>query len=114
MRTVTIFFLSIFFSLSLLNASPERGNNSLDVLRNEVVRLFETNTISFPDIKEQDVTVGFLINARNELIVLDISGDCTAACDYVRQVINYHKIKFIEAKQLTRYTITFHLVKEES
>ncbi len=114
MRTFQLaaIILSLSF-ISPLTASPGKGNNSLAILKKEVVQLFQKNTIPFPDIPDQEITVGFLINARNELIVIDVNGDSASACEYVKQVLNYNRVKYNQAKQLTRYTITIHLVKEK-
>ena len=98
---------------SLLSATPARGNNSLGVLKKEVAHFFQKNSAQFPDIPDQDVTVGFLINARGELIILDVNGDSASACEFVRQVLNYNRVKYTQTEQLTRYTITIHLVKEK-
>jgi len=112
----TFFLAAITLTLTIispLTASPGKGNNSLDILKKEVVQLFQKYAVQFPDIPDQEVTVGFLINARNELIVIDINGDSASACEYVKQVLNYNRVKYNQEKQLTRYTITIHLVKEK-
>jgi hypothetical protein len=113
MRTLLIAAISIMLSsLSPLFASSERDDNSLIVLKKEVTRLFHSNSITYPDIPDQDVTVGFLINARNELIILDVTGNSNSACEYVKQVLNYNRVKFNQEKQLTRYSLTIHLINE--
>ncbi|MEP6646412.1 MAG: hypothetical protein ABJC12_04935 [Saprospiraceae bacterium] len=101
------------FIVSGVNASPGRVNTSLDVLKKEVTRLIQKNKTRLADMPEQDIEVGFLINAKNELIILDVNGDSTSACEYVKQILNYNKVKFCQAKQLTRYSIKIHLVKEK-
>lgn len=114
MKTLLITILSIILSsLSPIFGSSERDDNSLIVLKKEVARLFHSNTVKYPDITDQDVTVGFLINAKNELIVLDVTGNSNSACEYVKQVLSYNRVKFNQEKQLTRYSLTIHLVKEK-
>ncbi len=114
MRTfipVTLFLLFLL-PVSLL-ATPVKGYNSLVVLKKEVESILRKNISQFPDARDQAVTVGFMINAKDELIVLDVDSDSTSACDYVKEVLNYRKVKYCQAKQLTRYTLTIHLVKEK-
>ncbi len=108
---------TLFLTISLLFPSfipvlAADGRDSLDMLQKEVTGLFRKNAIPFPDIIDQEITVGFLINARNELIILDVDGDSTEACDYVKQVLSYKKVKFNQARQLTRYEIKLQLVKQ--
>lgn len=109
-----IVILAIFIinaaSLTPICASPVRGDNSIDVLRKEVTKLVQNNAILLPDIVDQVVTVGFLINARNELIILDVNGDSASACAYVKQILNYNKVKYNQVRQLTRYSIKIRLV----
>ena len=113
MRTLLIAAISILLSsFSPIFASSDRDDNSLIVLKKEVARLFQLNSLKCPDNQDQDVTVGFLINAKNELILLDVTGDSNSACEYVKQVLNYNRVRFNPEKQLTRYSLTIHLVKE--
>lgn len=107
-----LLFLSLFFTVSTLElkAEPNPSNSSLSALQKQIYILFTRTDVSFPDIPEQDVQIGFMINARNEIIVLDINGDSGPACAYVKQVLNYQKVKFTQARQLTRYNITIHLM----
>jgi hypothetical protein len=118
-RTMMKYFLrKAVLSLFILNmilptfgkASPVRGNNTIDVLRKEVTKLVQKKAILSTDFIDQVVTVGFMINARNELIVMDVNGDSASACAHVKQILNYHKVKYNQMRQLTRYSITIHLV----
>lgn len=106
---LAIFMISLAFSTPV-NASPVRSNTSLDVLRKEVTKWVQNNAIPIPDVVDQVVTVGFMINAKKELIILDITGDSAPACAYVKQVLNYNKVKYNQARQLTRYSIKIRLV----
>ena len=96
-----------------LSASENKPENSVENLRKEVMQLFQKKNADFPDIQDQAVTVDFLINARNELIVVDVKGDSAKGCEFVKQVLNYSKVRYNQVKQLTGYTITIHLVKEK-
>ncbi|HZV71990.1 MAG TPA: hypothetical protein VFG10_20775 [Saprospiraceae bacterium] len=107
--TITMFILNLI-ALTPVHASPLRGDNPLNVLRNEISKIIrdkvDLSTTTFDDV----VTVGFLINARNELIILDVNGDSEKACTHVKQVLNYTRVKYNQARQLTRYSIKIHLV----
>jgi len=107
------FFLFLISLHSPLKASPERGDPRLDVLKKEVTKILQKNTDGLPEVAGHEVTVGFLINARNEVIILDVNGDSAAACEYVKQILNYNKVKFCQARQLIRYSVTIHLVSEK-
>ncbi|MEO6133337.1 MAG: hypothetical protein ABIQ02_15965 [Saprospiraceae bacterium] len=97
--------------LSKINASSIRVNPSPDVLKKEVTKLIQNKMRLYENFSEQDVTIGFMINAKNELIILDVMGDSTSACEYVKQVLNYNKVKYQQARQLTRYSIKIRLMK---
>ena len=107
----TIFLLPF---TTLLSAVPVKSSNSFEILRKEVIQLFSKTNLKFPEIPNQAVTVGFLVNAKNELIITDVNGQCDAACEYVKSVLNFKKVKYCQAKQLTRYVITIQLVKDRS
>lgn len=113
MRTLFLLLITLTVSAVMpLMAKPVVGNDTLALLKREVVALFNKNLPDFPEMENQQVTVGFLLNAKNEIIVLDVEGENIAACDYVRDVLNFQKVKFDHARQLTRYQITIHLVKD--
>ncbi len=107
-----ILFLALFFTVPglELRAESNPSNSSLSALQRQIYSLFKRTEVSFPEIPEQDVQIGFMINARNEVIVLDINGDSGPACEYVKQVLNFQKVKFTQERQLTRYNITIHLI----
>ena len=107
----TVFLLPF---TTLLSAAPVKWSNSFEILRKEVMQLFNKTTLQFPEIPDQSVTVGFLVNAKNELIITDVNGQCETACEYVKSVLNFKKVKYSQAKQLTRYVITIQLIKDRS
>lgn len=81
-------------------------------LQKEVVELFSKHHKNFPDIVEQSVTVSFMINAKSEVVIVDVEGISPEACEYVRKVLSYKKVKFREDKQLTSYSVKIHLVRD--
>ncbi len=113
MRTLFILFISLFVTPAPeVLAKSFNGTDSLEVLHREVIQLFKNYQVTLPDEPEQDITVNFLLNAKNEIIILDVHGDSANACDYVREVLNYRKVKFDQARQLIQYTITIHLIRD--
>ena len=115
MRTLFFFILTLSLSFaSPLTAKSERKTDSVEALQREVVEIFKNNPIKFDGPDAHDVTVGFLINAKNEIIILDINGEHAPACNFVKQVLNYRKIKYNQSRQLIRYSIKIHLVSDEA
>jgi hypothetical protein len=114
MKTFFILFQLLFIAFaSPVIAKTGNGADSLEALQREVVQFFNKTWANYPDFGNQNVTVGFLINAKNELIILDMTGENPEACEYVKQILSYQKVKYNQAKQLTRYSITINLVKSE-
>src|SRR5688572_1507400 len=104
MRFFTLLLLTItLHSTTSLLANQEYGKDSLAALQKEVLQLFHLHRYDFPDINDQVIDVGFMINAKSELIILDVEGESDVACDYVKEVLNYKKLKFNQARQLIRY-----------
>jgi len=62
----------------------------------------------------QEVELSFLLNAKNEIVILDITGDSDEVCNYVREVLSYKKVKFRQARQLTSYSIKIQIVSNYS
>ena len=111
-----LFFFILSFSLSFaspLTAKPNRKTDPVESLQREVVEIFKNNPIQFDGTAKHEVTVGFLINAKNEIIILDVNGENEPACNFVKRVLNYRKIKYAQSRQLIRYSIKIHLVGDE-
>ena len=110
---------TIFFSILLLGsllsfpakmeASPKTSPTA--ILHEEISDLLKNADLSFLDNETEVVTIDFVINARNEIVVLHTDGDNSRACDYVKEVLNFRKVKFKQAKQLTPYTVNIRLIK---
>ena len=113
MRTI-LFTAALAILASSTMAADVKWHDSIVTLQKEVVQLFEIHRSKLPDLGSEDVTVGFMINAKKEIIVLDVKGNSTSACDYVKEVLNYKKVRYNQAKLLTPYTITIRLVNEKN
>ena len=98
--------------LSKVNATASGKPDTLASLQREVTQLFEKHKYDLPQVPPQEVELGFLINAQNEIIITDVRGDSDAACAFVKEVLNYKKLKFNNGRQLTRYAIKIHLLKD--
>ena len=110
----TLFLLGTFF-ISLTTtvlANVENNPDPVDDLKQEVVKIFEKHNHRFPDIEPQEVSIGFMINAKNELVIMDVQGNSVDACDYVKRVLNYRKVKYQQSKQLTGYSLKIQLVND--
>jgi hypothetical protein len=57
------------------------------------------------------ISIEFLVNARNEVVILDVCGRDEKACAFIRNLLNYRTIKFTETKQLTPYSLDIRLVR---
>lgn len=112
MKTLLIqmLFLSSFtFISSSMDAGPRTSPTT--VLHQEISSLFKDRNLSFLSNDSELVTVDFLINAKNEIVVLHTEGNSTAACNYVKELLNFKKVKFRQAKQLTPYAVNIRLIK---
>ena len=93
------------------NAETNKPKSSADQLRKEVSDFFKNKDLTFLENPAEIVNVSFLINPKNELVILDVTGGDSAACDYVRQVLNFQQVKYTQARQLTRYVVDIRLVR---
>ena len=94
---------------SIMEARPKTSPTA--ILHQEISDLLKNADLSFLDSETETVTVDFVINARNEIVVLHTTGDNTFACDFVKKELNFRKVKFKQAKQLTPYTVNIQLIK---
>jgi hypothetical protein len=115
MKTILFLFLiaqsALAQSFLPVQAKPKE---SLSALQREVVSVFKKHAdVAAFIFEEQDIEVGFMVNARNELIIQDVTADSDELCAYVKEVLAFKKIKFTEAKPLQRYTITFRINRQD-
>jgi hypothetical protein len=112
MKTILIqmlFLSSFMFVSSSMDAGPR--TSTITVLHQEISSFLENRDFSFLESDIELVTVDFLINAKNEIVVLHTEGHSTAACNYVKELLNFKKVKFRQAKQLTPYVVNIRLIK---
>ncbi len=102
--------LTFILFTSPLTAKDCNDKDSLTLLRKEIVQFIKKHNVEFADSSLQDVTIGFMINAKKEIIVLDVKGDNTAVCAHLKEALNYRTVKFNQSRQLIRYSITVQLL----
>lgn len=112
MKTILIQMLlwSSFLALpAALDAGPR--TSPISVLHQEISSLLKDRNLHFLENDAELVTVDFLINAKNEIVVLHTEGNSLSACNYVKEILNFKKVKFRQAKQLTPYVVNIKLIK---
>ena len=112
MKTILIQMLllsSFMFAPLTMDAGPRTSPTA--VLHQEISSFLKNRNLSFLKNDAELVRVDFLINAKNEIVVLHTEGNSAAACDYVKEVLNFKKVKFRQAKQLTPYVVNIRLIK---
>ena|SRR5687767_3113434 len=107
-----VIFLLALSEPTLGNSAQEK--DSLPALQKELVQILKNNQISMEKSPMQEVELSFLLNAKNEIVILDITGDSDEVCNYVREVLCYKKVKFRQARQLTSYSIKIQIVSNYS
>lgn len=108
--------LTLLLSLVLFVSGPLAANAdnpvNTDRLQKEIEGIVKKGTMKFMEADTEEVTVHFLINAQNELVIFDATGDNEAACDHVKERLNYKQVKFKQARQLTPYEINIKFVRD--
>ncbi len=107
--TVALILIGTFFKLESAKALETVTNQKL---QKEITNLVKNHTLTNMEADTEDVTVHFIINAQNELVIFDAYGDNEEVCAHVKDVLSYKQVRFRQAKQLTPYTINIRFVKE--
>ena len=108
---ILLFAFSFAFAFPL-HANTFKPRSSADQLRKEVAAFFKSKDLSFLDKNVEVVSVSFLINSKNELVIFNVSGEDSDACDYVKEVLNFQKINYTAAKPMAKYAVDIRLVRE--
>ena len=107
---IPLLFLSSFFAfLPSTEAAPRKS--TIDVLHQEISSMLSNRNLSFLDHDAEVVTIDFMINAKNEIVIVHTYGNSPAACDYVKDILNFRKVKYRQTKQLTPYVVNIRLIK---
>ena len=99
----------VAFAQNLVSPNGSK-KSSLDDLKKKIVVLITQHAKVNPyEFEDQEVHIGFLINANNEIVIQDVESDSEDACAYIREVLSFRKIKYPDARQLRLYTISIRL-----
>jgi hypothetical protein len=99
-----------------MNPSPVKAGSPTETnqLKKEIERIARNGNLDLKGADTQEVTVHFLINARQELIVFETSGDNEEACARVKEALNYKQVRYKQARQLTPYEISIRFVNRST
>jgi hypothetical protein len=109
-------FLSLFLMANMSMALPSiaradaPSNNTL--LSKEIKSIVKRNTPEDVKASYDVVTIRFLINAQNELVIFEATGQNEATCQRVKEILNYRQVKYKSAKQLVPYEISIRFMPE--
>ena len=108
----TMILLALSFGLAFIDPTPaSAGNrNEPDQLRKEIERIARNGKLVLNGTGTQEVTVHFQINAQQELVVFDITGENEDACQRVKEALNYKQVRYKQVKQLTPYEVKIRFV----
>jgi len=112
MKRSLILLLALCFAFVYPLQAHTIKPRTVDQLRTEVAAFFKSKDLSFLDKNVEMVSVSFLINAKNELVIFNVSGNDADACDYVKEVLNFQKVNYSSAKPLAKYEVDIRLVKD--
>jgi hypothetical protein len=107
--TAGLILISSFIKIESAQALEPITNQKL---QKEITNLVKNHTLTNMEADTEDVTVHFVINAQNELVIFDAYGDNQEVCDHVKDVLSFRQVKYRQAKQLTPYTINIRFVKD--
>lgn len=113
-------FITCLLLFALSGLAPYTASGALRVeplpneLREELESIMARKDLSFLDSDVAVISIEFLVNARNEVVILDVCGRDEKACAFIRNLLNYRTIKFTETKQLTPYSLDIRLVRTPS
>ena len=108
----TILLTALTFILLAFQPTLSRADITPNTqLQKEIKEIVSKKGLKNIGLDTQEVTVRFLINAQNEVVIFETIGDSDAACEHVKEVLNYRQVKFKQAKQLVPYQINIRFVQ---
>lgn len=110
-NVLTLLLSLILFVTGSLTAKADTHANN-DQLKKEIEGIVKKGTLKFMEADTEEVTVHFQINAQNELVIFDATGDNEAVCAHVKERLNYKQVKYKQARQLTPYEVNIKFVKD--
>jgi hypothetical protein len=113
-------FITCLLLCALMGSTPYAATGALraeplpNELREELQSIMARKDLSFLDSDVAVISIEFLVNARNEVVIMDVCGRDEKACAFVKKLLNYRTIRFTETKQLTPYSLDIRLVRSAS
>ena len=75
------------------------------VIRNEVVKLLDLEKLGQYQIKDQVVTISFIVSSNDEIIVTNINTNSSLVEDYCKNHLNYKKLNVKAVDKTEQYTV---------
>ena len=113
MKPISILVLllaSLAFSTPA-TATPADPNHSTQQLKKEIAAILHKQDLQFLEQPVEKVTVEFLINAKNEIVVLHVEGACDNTCNKIKEILGHQEVRYQQPRQLVRYKVDLRLVK---
>lgn len=92
-------------------ATPTDPANSTQQLKKEISAILHKQDLQFLQQPVEKVTVEFLINAKNEIVVLHVEGDHDSTCEKIKEILGFREVRYQQPRQLVRYKVDLRLVK---
>ncbi len=111
MKKSKLFFAAIICALfTSVSAFANTGDNNPTDIRNEIVSLVSKIDISDLENTYERAYVQFMVNADNEIVVVNVSSKEMAS--RIKSKLNYKKLKTEEVKQNEIYTVPLVFKKQ--
>ncbi len=111
MKSSKLFFVAIICALfTSLNASANSGDSNPTDIRSEIVSLVSKIDISDMEKTYERTYVQFIVNADNEIVVVNVSSKEMAS--RIKSKLNYKKLKTADVKQNEIYTVPLVFKKQ--
>lgn len=110
----TFLFLSMLSTLILLPFAEVQAAKpylSTQELKREIAGMLKNRDLHFLEKEVEMVNVEFLINAKNELVILAVKGENETTCDHIRNILGFQRVNYQQPRQLMRYKVDLRLVK---
>ena len=112
MKRNFILLLAVCFAFVIpLRANTIKPRTSANQLRKEVASFFKSKDLSFLDKSVEVVNVSFMINAKNELVIFNVSSDDPDACDYVKKALDFRQVSYTPDRPMAKFAVDIRLVR---
>jgi hypothetical protein len=112
MKTLLSLMLMLSISFALPSEAKADASSNLSLLSKEIKSIVKRKTSEDVKASFDVVTIRFLINAQNELVIFDVNGQNEETCRRVKEILNYRQVKYKSARQLVPYEISIRFMPE--